>query len=74
MNDIKHYNIVKDIINDKQECIPIGCVPPAAVAVWGMSPPGSPPGPDHIPPGVGIPQDQALPWDQASPQDQAPPL
>ena len=28
----------------KQECIPVGCVPPAAVAVPGGSPPGTPPG------------------------------
>ena len=26
----------------KQECIPVGCVPPAAVAVPGVSPPGTP--------------------------------
>ena len=42
----------------KQECIPVGCVPPAAVAVRG-SPPGAPgkqapPGPD--------PPDQAPSW------------
>ena len=24
------------LINLKQECIPVGCVPPAAVAVWGV--------------------------------------
>ena len=26
----------------QQECIPVGCVPPAAVAVWGGSLPGPP--------------------------------
>ena len=26
----------------KQECIPVGCVPPTAVAVMGGSPPGTP--------------------------------
>ena len=26
----------------KQGCIPVGCVPPAAVAIWGGSPPGTP--------------------------------
>ena len=68
------------IIN-KEECIPVGCVPPAAVAVReGGSPPGTPPGP-------GTPQDQAAPPDLAllpppgtrhppdpgTPRDQAPP-
>ena len=43
-----------------QECIPVGCVPPAAVAVrGGGSPPGTPP------PGAGTPREQApLPCEQ----------
>ena len=47
----------------KQECIPVGCVPPAAVAIPGglhQAPPGT-----RYPPG-------ADPPDQATPQDQAP--
>ena len=38
----------------KQECIPVGCVPPAAVAVRGGCPPGTPLG-------AGTPQDQTPP-------------
>ena len=39
----------------KQECIPVGCVPPAAVAVRGLSP-QTPPGTMHT-----TPQDHAPP-------------
>ena len=35
--------------HEQQECIPVGCVPPAAVAVRRGSPPGSPPGSRHPP-------------------------
>ena len=49
----------------RQECIPVGCVLPAAVAIWGAL--------HQAPPGPGTPQDQT-PQDQASPLwDQAPP-
>ena len=73
--------------NFKQECIPVGYVPPAAVAVRGVStrhPPGpdslqqvtpeagTPPGPD--PPGTRHPLGPGTPPDQAPPQDQTPPL
>ena len=40
----------------KQECIPVGCLPPAAVAVGGVST-RHPPGPD--PPRAGIPPPEA---------------
>ena len=46
----------------KQECILVGCVPPAAVAVPGGSPPGTPTPPQkQTPPGAGTPQDQTPP-------------
>ena len=74
------------IVVTEQECIPVGCVPPAAVAVLGGSPPGTPspeqtppgaeppPGTRHPPPGNRHPQDQAFPRNQAAPsQDQASP-
>ena len=68
----------------KQECIPVGCVPPAAVAIQGglhQAPPGTrhPPGPGtpgtRPPLGPDIPRDQAppgqgTPWDQAPPHEQ----
>ena len=48
--------------SEQQECIPVGCIPPAAVAVLG---------------GYSLhqahPQDQASPWEQTPPWDQAPP-
>ena len=61
----------------KQECIPVGCVPPAAVAIRGSPPgtpldqtplePGIPPGADPPPPGAGTPQTRqspraGIPW------------
>ena len=49
---------------DRQECIPVGCIPPAAVAVWE--------GLHQAPPGPGIPQDQ-VPLDQAPPRTRHPP-
>ena len=65
-----------DLLNhyDKQECIPVGCVPPAAVAVcWGGDlpqcmlgylpgcVPGDPPGqfPHNLPPGC-VPGDPSV--------------
>ena len=57
-----------------KECIPVGCVPPAAVAVWGGSPPGTLPWTMHVPlgPGTPLPLDQAPPR-PGTPLDQAPP-
>ena len=46
---------------EQQECIPVGCVPSAAVAVRG--------GLHQAPP-----QDQTPPWDQAQLRDQASPI
>ena len=43
----------------KQECIPIGCVPPVAVAVPGGSPPGTPPPGRAHPPGGSTPREEA---------------
>ena len=69
----------------KQECIPVGCVLPAAVAVWvGLRqvpiPPGPGTPPDQAPPlGPGTPGTRH-PWDKAPlgqgtpSQDQTPPL
>ena len=53
---------------DEQECIPVGCVPPAAAAVGGVStrhPHGSrhPPRPG-TPPGADTPPEQASPREQ----------
>ena len=39
-----------DKTTKKQECIPVGCVPPTAVAVPGGSPPGTPLGAGTPPP------------------------
>ena len=58
-------------IFSEQECIPVGCVPPAAVAVPG--------GLHQAPPWEQTPWDQAPPqtrhlsWDQAPPPKQTPP-
>ena len=53
----------------KQECIPVGCVLPTAVAIMGVVSTMHPPGPctpwDHAPP------NHAPPWDHAPP---TPPL
>ena len=61
--------ISRDFIQKKmfpfkqQECIPVGCVPPAAIAVTGVSPHRYPPPPEqahpssrHHPLGAGTPQ------------------
>ena len=58
----------------KQECIPVGCVPPAAVAVrWGSPPCNPPPSPRPDPP----PTTRQPPGTRhplgPDPQDQAPP-
>ena len=43
----------------EQECIPVGCIPPAAVAILG--------GPHQVPP-----LEQTPPWDQTPTRDQTP--
>ena len=59
---------------NEQECIPVGCVPPAAVAIPGglhQTLPGSRSLLDQTPPGADTPWD---PREQTpTPQDQAPP-
>ena len=62
--------IIKDVETNfkqqyKQECIPVGCVPPAAVAVLGRSPPGTP--------GTRHPRDQAPPRTMHLPGTRQPP-
>ena len=47
----------------KQECIPVGCIPPAAVAVMGGGSPHTP----HITPPSGADTALSLPPEQASP-------
>ena len=59
----KHLRITKIL---KQECIPVGCVPPAAVAFRGVST-RNPPGTRTLPPGTGTLQDHTPPWDHAPP-------
>ena len=54
---------------DEQECIPVGCVPPAAVAVGG-SPPGTPTGADTPRPGTPQP---GTPREQTPPRSRHPP-
>ena len=51
----------------KQECIPVGCVPPAAVAVRGVSTMQSSPLPPARPP-----HNQAVPRDRAPPGTRPP--
>ena len=66
-------------ISKEQECVPVGCVPPAAVAVPGGRgvPPGIPP-PETRPPSPETrhpspPQDQTrLPRDQTPPETRPP--
>ena len=55
---------------EQQECIPVGCIPPAAVASLGglvstAPPEQAPPGAD--PPGAGTPPGVGTPLKQASP-------
>ena len=65
---------------NKQECIPVGCVPPTAVAVLGGSPPGTPqeeappreeaPPPRRkqpLPPGGSTPQGRSTPRESTPP-------
>ena len=61
----------------EQECISVGCVPPAGVAVPRGSPPGTPRTRHPTPPGAG-PLEPGTPkpgtlLDQAPPQEQVPP-
>ena len=61
-----HWNCVMS-----QECIPVGCVPPAAVGILGGSPHpprADPPGSRQPPQGAGYP-----PGEQAPPQSRHPP-
>ena len=82
----RSLSVTKSIaFSEKQECIPVGCILPTAVAIWGASQPGTPrTGPQ--PPGIGILSEQALPRsrhrpqnrhqaprDQTAPGEQAPP-
>ena len=63
------YSLVRNII--KQECIPVGCIPPVAIAIRG--------GLHQTPPRAGTPPDQTPPPEQTpplgagTPPDQAPP-
>ena len=86
----KVLKLFKSCINFKtQECIPVGCVPPAAVSVGG-SPPGTPlgadtpqsrhppgadnpPGSRHPPPGADTPQEQITPLGRHPTWEQTPP-
>ena len=61
----------------EQECISVGCVPPAALAVPRGSPPGTSLDQAPHPPGAGPPEPGTPrtrhPLDQAPPQEQVPP-
>ena len=60
----------------KQQCIPVGCVPPAVVAVPGESPPGTPQTrypPEQAPSGPGTPLGASTPPDKAPPGSKHPP-
>ena len=57
----------------KQECIPVGCVPPAAVAASVGSQPDPLP-PEQAPPGASPPPDQAPPAPGSPPVDRHTPL
>ena len=57
-----HFHAVFSKNVAKQECIPVGCIHPAGVAVRGVSPHGTRPDPrTRHPPGPGTPQDQVPP-------------
>ena len=56
----------------KQECIPVGCVLPAAVAVTGDPPEQAPP-PEQTPPPEQAPPEQALPRSRHPPWNIHPP-
>ena len=71
--------------SETQECIPVGCVPPTAVAIWGVSPPGTPRTrhppragpleqgpPEQAPLGPGTPQSRH-PLGSGSPRSRHPP-
>ena len=66
--------------NLKQECIPVGCVPPALYRMGGLpdrqpppdrDPPGQRPSLDRHPPWTETPQDRDPPWTE-TPQDRDP--
>ena len=68
------YSYVRAKNMARQECIPVGCIPPAAVAIGGF-PPGTPLGPDPTRPGTPldqIPLGPDPPTRHPSPRDQAP--
>ena len=72
MSNTTHCGDFSYKYQQQQECIPVGCVPPAAVGVPGRSPPGAPPRPGTTPPlGLGTPPNP--PPREQTPQDQAPP-
>ena len=69
--DVLQKEILQMQFQFQQECIPVGCLPPAAVAVPGglhQAPPL-----DQAPPGPGNPPGPGTPWDQAPPREQTPP-
>ena len=77
MYELSHvrYSVIPKQLN-KQECIPVGCLPPAAVTSGGWAggvstrhPPGirHPPGTRHPPHGSRPPPEQAPPLEQAPP-------
>ena len=59
----------------KQECIPVGCIPPAAVAIPGGPPVTQRPDPprDQAPPGPGTPTRPGTLPEPGTHQDQVPP-
>ena len=63
--DVLQKEILQMQFQFQQECIPVGCVPPAAVAVPGVS--------TRHPPGPGTSLDRATPRDQAHPGTRHPP-
>ena len=64
-------------MKNKQECIPVGCVPPTAVAVWGglhQVPPGPDTPLEQAPPRAGTPRDQTPPRTRHPPVDRHTPV
>ena len=82
LRDLRERNNMGPNVQIKQECIPVGCVLPAAVAVQGglhqvpprpSTPQDQTPSPTrNPPPGTRLPQNQASPKTR-SPWDQTPP-
>ena len=63
---VNYCELLPPKIIGTQECIPVGCVPSAAVAVPGGSPPGTPRGSTS--------QEEAPPLEETPPREEAPPL